>query len=102
MNEPNEREDLESLLKAPGWLRLIQHSRRTWAGDGYAAKIKLAIRHATERNENVAEAVQRVDAANDEVNAILSWPKARVQSLTSQEAQRKLEAQPLVGRRGAL
>jgi hypothetical protein len=102
MSEPNEREDLEALMSNPGFLRLLTHARSQWAGDGYAQKIKLAIRHATEKNENVAEAVQRVDAANDEVNAILSWPKARVQSLLSQEAQRKLEAQPLVGRRGAL
>ena len=102
MSEPNEREDLEALLSNPGFLRLLSHARSQWAGDGYAQKIKLAIRHATEKNENVAEAVQRVDAANDEVNAILSWPKARMQSLTAQEAQRKLEQQPLVGRRGAL
>jgi ABC-type Fe2+-enterobactin transport system substrate-binding protein len=101
MSEPNEREDLESLLKAPGWLRLINHSRKEWAGDGYAAKIKLAIRHATEKNENVAEAVQRVDAANDEVNAVLSWPKDRVQTLLTQEAQRQSSLVTL-SRRGGL
>jgi hypothetical protein len=101
MNEPNEREDLESLLKAPGWLRLLQHSRKTWAGDGYAAKIKLAIKDATERGQNVAEAVQRVDAANDEVNAILSWPKDRVQTLLTQETTRQSSLVTL-SRRGGL
>jgi hypothetical protein len=97
MNEPNEREDLESLLKAPGWLRLLQHSRKTWAGDGYAAKIKLAIKDATERGQNVAEAVQRVDAAN----AILSWPKDRVQTLLTQETTRQSSLVTL-SRRGGL
>jgi hypothetical protein len=101
MSEPNEREDLESLLKAPGWLRLIQHSRKEWAGDGYAAKIKLAIKDAMEKNQNVAEAVQRVDAANDQINAVLSWPKDRVATLLSQETQRS-SSMTTMNRRGGL
>lgn len=100
MSEPQEREELEALMTTPGWLRLLAYARATWGGDGYAQRIKLAIRTAQDRQQNVAEAVQRVDAANDEVNAILTWPKLRVQQLLQKEA----HGQPLatMSRRGGL
>jgi hypothetical protein len=102
VSDAQEREDLEALLSSPGWLRFLNHSRQTWAGDGYARKIKLAIKDAMEKHQNVAEAVQRVDAANDEVNALLTWPKDRVQGLLQREAQITRDHSPQVGRRGAL
>jgi len=102
VSDSREREDLEALLSAPGWLRLLQYAKETWAGDGYAQKLKLAIKDATTRGENVAEAVQRVDAANEEVNAVLSWPRQRVQQLTQHETARTQAAQPSLSRRGVL
>jgi hypothetical protein len=84
MSETREREELETLLMSPGWLRLLTYVRQAWKDD-YPQKIKMAIRDATEKNQNVAEAVLRVDAANDEVNAVMSWPKQRVQQLLAQE-----------------
>jgi hypothetical protein len=77
---PDEREDLEALLASPGWIRFHDYVKAQWAV-GYPARIKMAIKDAQEKNTNVAEAVHRIDAANDEVNAMLSWPKQRLQSL---------------------
>lgn len=79
---------MEALLACPGWLRFLTYARAEWAGDGYARKIKLAIKAAAEKGLNVAEAVQRVDAANDEINALLSYPKDRAASLLTQEQTR--------------
>lgn len=98
MSDAREREDLEALVASPGWLRLLEHARLAWTVN-YPQKIKLAIMDATEKGQNVAEAVLRINAANDEVNAILSWPKQRVQSLLSQEAAR---SHSTVDRRGGL
>ena len=98
MSDPREREDLEALLASPGWLRLLEYARQQWTV-GNPQKIKLAIKDATASNQNVAEAVQRVDAANDEVNAILSWPKQRVQSLLTYETANTWSA---LSRRGGL
>lgn len=98
MSDEREREELEELVKMPGWRRLIDHARADWAGDGYAQKLKIAIRDAQASAQDVGEAVQRVDAANEAVNAVLSWPTARLQALTRQETRRSF---PILGRRGS-
>lgn len=98
MSDEREREELEELLKTPGWRRLVDYARRTWAGDGYAQKLKLAINDAKAAGTNVAEAVERVDASNEAINAVLSWPAGRVQALERQETRRSL---PFLNRRGS-
>jgi hypothetical protein len=77
-----ERDDLDALLKTPGWLRLLERARKDWT-EGYPAKIKLAITKAQQERSDVSAAVAAVDAASDAVNAVLSWPADRVKQLTA-------------------
>lgn len=73
----NEKDDLDSLLTSPGWLRVVNWARTEWA-DGYPAKVKMAIMKAKEQGSDIAAAVEAVDAAADAVNALLSWPSNRL------------------------
>lgn len=100
MSEPTEREDLEQLLTSPGWLRVTERAKKEWGPVGYGVKLKQAVLHATLSKEDAAEAVRRVDAASDAMNAFLSWPQTRIHELMALEAQRKQE--PSLSRRGTL
>lgn len=79
----DEKADLDNLLKAPGWLRLLEHARHEWVV-GYPAKVKLAIQQARADGTDVASAVASVDAAADAINALVSWPGERVKFLQKQ------------------
>ena len=81
-----EQEDLESLVKSPGWLTLMEHAKREWV-TGYPLKVKTAIAEARATKHSAEVAVQCIDAASDAVNALLTWPTQRLQQL--QHAQMK-------------
>lgn len=102
MSETGEREDLESLLSNPGWLRLMAYARKTYAGDSYAKRIKAAIASAIAAKADVNAAVQAVDAESNAVNDVLSWPGERAKQLLALEDQRQRELQPQLSRRGNL
>jgi hypothetical protein len=102
MSEPTEREDLEQLLTSPGWLRFTDYAKREWGPVGYGRKLKQAVSQAIEHKQDAAVAVQRVDAVNDEINALLSYPNHRINELLALEAQRKQAQEPPLSRRGTL
>jgi hypothetical protein len=87
VGESHEREDLDALVKSPGWLRLLERARKEWT-EGYPAKIKLAIATAQHDRTDVASAVASVDVASDAINALLSWPSDRVRQLTAMKDER--------------
>ena len=80
----NEIEDLDNLLKSPGWLRFTAHVREEWSV-GFSRKVKGAIQKAREERRDLGEAVAAVDSASDEVNAMLSWPQYRLTTLQARE-----------------
>lgn len=102
MTEPQEREELESLLMTPGWIRFASYAKEQWGPVGYGMRLKRAIAQAREAKTDLGEAVARVDAANDAVNELLSWVQARVTQLLEHEARRKREQSPTLSRRGTL
>lgn len=102
MVEASEREDFEELLKSPGWQRFVGYARKQWGPEGYGVRIKRAIGEAKSAGIDLAEAVARVDAANDEINKLLSYPKERAEALIAQEHTRKLALEPPLSRRGML
>lgn len=102
MSDDKEREDYDALLKAPGWLRLLNMARQAYGGDGYGRKVKEAIAEARAKQADVEVAVEKVDAASDAVNWIVSYPQNRLRQLTDAAAARHLETHPPVTRRGSL
>lgn len=101
MSEPTDREDLEQLVTSPGWLRLMAFAKKQWGPEGYGVRVKQAIAHAIAQKDDIAHAVQRVDAANDEINRLLSWPQERIRELLAQEQVRKQQLDPPLSRRGS-
>jgi hypothetical protein len=95
-----ERDDWESLLGSPGWLRFLAYAKAQYAGETYARRIKSAITHALEHKLDVSAAVQVVDAESNAVNALVSYPAMRIKELLHAEAQRS--AEPPISRRGVL
>ena len=102
MSEQTEREDLEQLVMCPGWLRFAQYVRKSWGPEGYGLRIKRAVTEAKAAGQDQSDAVARVDAANDAVNEVLSWPTERARALLAQETQRRHEREPTLSRRGTL
>lgn len=101
MPDPAEREHLEQLQTSPGWLVFVAYAKSEWGSTEMVRKMKRAIVEATERREDPAQAVLRVNAAHDAVNDLLMYPRTRVSQLLGGEESRKREAESL-SRRGAL
>jgi hypothetical protein len=102
MSEPTEREDWESLLGGPGWLRFQQFAKEQWGPAALGRRMKLAVLKAQESKTDPAVAVLMVDAAQDAVSELLSYPKSRIQDLLAMEDRRKAALDPPVSRRGLL
>lgn len=63
---------LSDLVKHPGWLIFREHCRKQWGAEGYGRKMKQAIGNA--KATDLAVIVHGIDVANDEINALLTWP----------------------------
>lgn len=92
-----EREDLDNLLKSPGWQRLEQWAQHEW---------RTQVAHHTEVAANEADDVaalnklRQVIAAKKAVELVLNWPQKRLQDVVSQAAH--AERVPVLNRRGGL
>ena len=85
-----EKDEWGSLLTHPGFLRLLERARQEWVV-GYPQKVKLAIAKARADKTDLGAAVAEVDAANEAINALLSWPATRQRQCEAHMAQ---DAQP--------
>ena len=94
----DEKQELHDLVLSPGWLRLCEHARLEWR-DGYPQKMKLARMNAKAEGEDAGVAMDKVDAASDAVNALLSWPKERIAAIESRHE--RDHAEPAISRRGS-
>jgi hypothetical protein len=102
MSEPTEREDLEQLQTSPGWLRFAEYVRHQWGPIGYGQRLKRAVTQAMADKTDIALAVASVDAANNAVNEVLSYPQQRINQLLAMEANVQREKHPPLSRRGTL
>lgn len=78
---------LEALIAHPGWRLFDEYVRKEWAGAGYGRKVKDAVSHARTHGEDAAAAVDKVDYANDQIGALIGWPKQEAQRLKRQETE---------------
>jgi len=80
-----ERDELKDLLQHPGFHRFLKMARDEWGAGGFSVKLKHAISLAKERGDDLHNAVEKVDFANDAINALMSWPEQRLQQLEGQK-----------------
>jgi len=79
-----QQEHLANLVKHPGWLLFKEHCRKQWGAEGYGRRMKAALSNC--KAENLGVAVHGIDVANDEINALLSWPEDQVRKAEPKEA----------------
>ena len=70
-----QQEQLDEMLKSPGWLIFREYARKQWGPEGYGRKMKQALGAATP--EERATTISAVDYASTEINALLTWPEAQ-------------------------
>jgi len=93
----SEHEDLENLLKSPGWLRLGEYVRQTW-GDQLSQYVTQATGDADDTM--ALNKLRQVVAAKNAVERLLAWPAERLRHLGDTVAR---ERQPeTFSRRGGL
>lgn len=71
----SEKEDLENLLKHPGWLRLKAYATKHWQ-DEIATHLRAAV---NDNNDLSALAKMRqIIVAKDAVERLMQWPEERL------------------------
>lgn len=71
-----ELEDLEQLIAEPGWARLQAYAGEVWGLAAFREQVGRALATGADR-----DAVARLDAAHDAVEALLRYPRTRVAKL---------------------
>lgn len=95
----DEKQDLDNLLKHPGWLRLVEHGRQE-----IEARLSLALNNAAnERDDLLAlQKLRQVVAAREALEALLAWPKLRHSALVRSNEKFDESQGPVLSRRGSL
>lgn len=85
MSPRNEAEDLDDLLRHPGWALVTTHARRYW-GDELENHLAVAV---GDTNDTLALAKMRqIIAAKRAVLALIDWPTERLRQLEAGAASR--------------
>lgn len=97
MTHDQEREDLDALVKSPGW-----HRVKAWAKHDLAQNMTQATEAAADLTDDVVALgrLRQVIAAKKAVEMALNWPEERLAKLVSDAAGQ--EREPSYSRRGGL
>lgn len=99
MSDDKEYEDLEALLKAPGWLRFYNAMTKQWREE-YDMHVNKA---ANVTDDALAlSQLRQVVAAKKAVLAAIEYPKERLRQIDQAAASRVKDVAVPWGRRGAL
>lgn len=71
----HEREVLEEMLRSEGWVVFVRRVQKEWRGDGYFARMGIALRDADPLAAKV------VHATSLEMERMIQWPKDHVAHL---------------------
>lgn len=78
----NELDAWRDLLKSSGFQLLRLRARTEWGAEGYGRKMKHAVEKARTDGTDRELAIDKVDAASDAVNVLMSYPEERIGQLT--------------------
>ncbi len=79
-----EREDLEALVRSPGWERFCRFARREWLGPGYRQRM----REALDKNAP-PEVLHGIDYTSRAVETLLTFPMERLNQMARNVEQRQ-------------
>lgn len=79
MSESNELEQFTDFLNSEGWRLFGEHCQREWGPSGL--KFQSAVRDAAAQKEGGAQQLQLVLKVQEELIALLSYPKQRHEQL---------------------
>lgn len=85
---------LRDLLQSPGWQWFVQQIHGEYGPAAYGKRINAALsklQPGPEYAYEVAEVTQRIHAESNAVNALVSRPKAMLDSLTSKPSRRPFD-----------
>lgn len=93
----DEKQDLDNLVKHPGWLRVVEHATKD-----IAARIKTAQANAANETNDIAalNKLRQCLAAEQALESFVAWPGTRLKALIASEEQRSTV--PQLSRRGSL
>jgi hypothetical protein len=97
MSNTQEYEDLDALLKAPGWLRVVHAIKEEWVG-----KFDQYVTAAVNGNKDAMTELMKLTAARTAVLAALQYPEQRLRQLDAAAATREAEVRIPLSRRGTL
>lgn len=69
------REDLEELVKTPGWARFINHVRSRYVGEGYAQAINQALQSGNPQAPHIVNGVAQ------EILRVVNYPFLMIRDL---------------------
>ncbi len=91
-------EDLEGLVASPGFLLLKNRAKAQWGPTAFNARVSQAIVRAdTDETFNLAKELAKLQFAQQEINALVSWPQ---QELDAHAKQLAKAAEPVSMMRG--
>lgn len=91
---PDLAQALRDLLQSAGWQWFVQQIHGEYGPSAYGKKINAAlsqIKPGPEYAYEVAEVTQRIHAESNAVNALVSRPKAMLESLTTKPSKRPFD-----------
>lgn len=93
----DEKQDLDNLLKHPGWLRITNYATKE-----IESRLNAALANAANTTEDALaiSLVRQCVAVRQAITAFLEWPEARLKVLVAAETQRSAPGQ--LSRRGDL
>lgn len=78
----SQREDLDNLLKSPGWHLFVEHATQEWTGN-INRQLEVAVNDTNDAM--AANKMRQVIAAKKAVDVLLQWPKERLARLQQKE-----------------
>lgn len=96
----SERDDLDNLLKSPGWQTLVETEREWWR-----INMSAQVRRCADSPDDTAalNKLRQICAAQDAVERFIKKPMERLKQLTADvRDEREREEAPVLSRRGGL
>lgn len=99
MSDDREREDLEALTKAPGWLRFKLAQEKHWEAE-FANFVRIAVGDSSDAVALMK--LRQVIVAKDAVLKALTYPEERLRQLQDAAVTYALQQHGSLSRRGTL
>lgn len=93
-----EQQIWQDFVTSPGFLLFKAEAKKRWGPEGYGRQLKVAVSTAIQQQASADAAIKAVDFANNEINALMSYPTDRLKQIAA--AVEAEQGVPLVSRRG--